>query len=144
MKAAKKAVAKKQSSPLAPPASAQAAAGVASARAALDTIGARESVTIDARTAVLVALTDMTGLVTFTNGVISPFNLFKLTFDNDKVGLGDGQMPLLYGKVSTAIGNQRVDALIQKNLTSSPSASVVINDVTDLIQLWIDNPSLTA
>jgi hypothetical protein len=53
-------------------------------------------------------------------------------------------MVLLYGKVSTAIGDQRVDALIQKHLTSNPSAAVVISDVTDLIQLWIDNPSLTA
>lgn len=123
---------------------AAAPAGVARARATLETLGAREAVTLDAPTAVLVALTDMTGLVTVTNGAISPFNLFNLTFDSPKVGLDDGQMVLLYGKVSTAIGDQRVDALIQKHLTSNPSAAVVISDVTDLIQLWIDNPSLTA
>lgn len=115
------------------------------ARAALEALATRESETISARAAVLVALTDISGLVAVgPDGAITPFGLFTLTFGDPRVGLDDGQMVLLYGKVSTAIGNDRVGALIEKHLTSQASAAVVIRDVTDLIQIWIDDPSVEA
>ncbi len=124
------------------------AARVNRARAALESLGARESATIDARTAILLALAGISTLVSVTNnnGVITvtPFDVLNLTFNDSLVGLDDAQMVLLYGKVSTAINDARVDGLIQKNLLSSPSAAVTIIDVADLIQLWIDNPDLKA
>ena len=123
-------------------------AGVIRARAALEALGTREAVAIDARTAVLLALADITSLVSVTdnNGVITvtPFDVFNRTFDDPQVGLDDAQMVLLYGKVSTAIGEERVKLLIHKHLTSNASATVLIIDVANLIQFWIDNPDQQA
>ncbi len=139
--AAKKATRKSRAKKRTPPA-------LERARGALESLGAREAATIDARLVVMLALADISTLVTVTenNGAINvtPPNLLNLTFNDPQVGLDDAQMGLFYGRVTTAINDARVDALIQKHLASNPSAAVVIINVADLIQLWINNPDMQA
>ena len=126
---------------------AKAAADTTKARAVLTAIAGRETA-ISADTAVLLALVDITTLVTVSDVggtlVTNPFGTRSMFFDENAIGIDDGQMVLLLGRVRTAINVARVDALITRNLLSPPSAHLIIGDVIDLIQLWIDNPSLTA
>jgi len=129
-------------------AKAKAPADVKKARATLTAMAGREAATISADTAVLLALSDVTSLVTVSEAggrlVPNPFGTRSMFFDDNAIGIDDGQLPLVLGRASTAINDARVDALITKNLLSPPSAHLVIGDVIDIIQLWIDNPSLTA
>jgi hypothetical protein len=136
--AAKKAPARKKETPQ--------AKRLRAGRARLEALANVEAESLSARAAVVMALIDISGgLVSVaSSGSITPFGLFTLRFDDNQVGLGDGQMVLLYGKVSTAIGIDRVSALIQRHLSGQASAAVVIGDVCDLIQIWIDDPSIEA
>jgi len=109
---------------------------------------ARESLTestTSARDAVVATLVNFSpGLVQVNpDGTIIPLGLFRLSFGDPKVGLDDGQMKGFFAAVSTAINDTRVGALIDAKLGDT-GASANIGDVARLIQLWIDNPDMTA
>jgi hypothetical protein len=116
--------------------------------AATAVAAARESLTestTSARDAVIATLVNFSpGLVQVNpDGTIIPLGLFRLSFGDPKVGLDDGQMRGFFAAVSTAINDTRVGGLIDAKLGDT-DASANIGDVVRLIQLWIDNPDMTA
>src|SRR5437879_891810 len=84
------------------------------------------------------------GLVTVDpGGIINPPGLFDRSFNDAKVGIDDSQMPAFFAAISTAINDDRVNALIQSKLANT-GASANIGDIVRLIQLWVDNPDIKA
>ena len=137
--AAKKTVAKKSESPDV----------LVAARQALGAIAERESVAPpNIRLIVMLAIADISTLVKVTNNngalTVFPKNLLQLQFNDNKVGLDDDQMPLFYGRIITAINDNTVTALINKNLIPSHSANVQILKISNLIELWVENPDMAA
>ena len=124
-----------------------AAPGLASAREQLAALAARED-SLDAIHVVLAALSEVSGLVSVSeeNGdlVTVPDDLLERKFNDPKVGVSDQQMRDLLNKVILIIQDARIEKLIRKNLLDPPTAALVILDVCDMIQFWVDNPSETA
>jgi hypothetical protein len=103
---------------------------------------------VSAETLLLLAIADVSTLVEVkeVDGVLrtKPLALRTMSFNNEKVGIEDLQMPAVLGRVAEGIGSERVTALIQKRLLTPPTAAMVVRDVYAQIQLWIDNPGLVA
>ena len=109
---------------------------------------ARESLTESTTTAldtVVATLVNFSPELVRVNrdGTIMPPGLLRLSFGDPKVGLGDGQMKGFFAAAGTAINDGRVAALIDAKLCGM-DASANIGDVAKLIQLWIENPDMTA